>query len=181
MSDIGKKIRLRREDLNMSQEDLAKKLGYKSKSTINKIEMGINDISQKKILAFADALNTTPAYLMGWSEENAFEKYIESLGYEIIKDDPEHKPFILWNKEAILLEYNTLQDLQKKIDKYSNVEIQAELISLKQKQYEKDMELRQHFIQKHNSYLEVNAAHERTDIQVTDEMIQHDNDIMDNF
>lgn len=32
-----------------------------------------------------------------------------------------------------------------------------------------------------NSYLEVNAAHERTDINVTTEMIQHDNDIMDNF
>mgnify|MGYP003260510267 FL=1 len=32
-----------------------------------------------------------------------------------------------------------------------------------------------------NSYLEVNAAHERTDINVTTDMIQHDNDIMDNF
>ena len=32
-----------------------------------------------------------------------------------------------------------------------------------------------------NSYLEVNAAHERTDINVTADMIQHDNDIMDNF
>lgn len=31
------------------------------------------------------------------------------------------------------------------------------------------------------SYLEVNAAHERTDINVTADMIQHDNDIMDNF
>ncbi len=66
VNDIGKKIRLRREYLEMTQEDLAKKLGYKSKSTINKIEMGINDISQKKIIAFANALNTTPAYLMGW-------------------------------------------------------------------------------------------------------------------
>lgn len=31
------------------------------------------------------------------------------------------------------------------------------------------------------SYLEVNAAHKRTDINVTADMIQHDNDIMDNF
>lgn len=40
-------------------------MGYKSKSSINKIEMGINDIPQSKVLAFARALNTTTAYLMG--------------------------------------------------------------------------------------------------------------------
>ncbi len=35
----------------MSQEELATKLGYKSRSTINKIEMGKNDITQSKIIA----------------------------------------------------------------------------------------------------------------------------------
>lgn len=40
-------------------------MGYKSKSSINKIEMGINDIPQSKVLAFARALDTTTAYLMG--------------------------------------------------------------------------------------------------------------------
>lgn len=43
-------------------------MGYKSKSTINKIEMGINDIPQSKIVKFAEVLNTTPAYLMGWTD-----------------------------------------------------------------------------------------------------------------
>lgn len=50
----------------MSQEELAFKLGYKSRSSINKIELGKADISQSKIKAFADALDTTVAYLMGW-------------------------------------------------------------------------------------------------------------------
>lgn len=54
-----------REQLGYSQEQLAKMLGYKSRSTINKIELGINDISQSKIKAFANALNTTPAFLLG--------------------------------------------------------------------------------------------------------------------
>ena len=31
--------------------------------------MGINDITQSKIVAFAEALDTSPAYLMGWEEE----------------------------------------------------------------------------------------------------------------
>ena len=33
MPDIGKKIRFKREQLNMTQEELAKRLGYKSKTT----------------------------------------------------------------------------------------------------------------------------------------------------
>lgn len=65
MLDIYKRIRARREELGLSQEELASRMGYKSKSSINKIEMGINDIPQSKVLAFARALDTTTAYLMG--------------------------------------------------------------------------------------------------------------------
>ena len=36
--DIGERIKLRREELNLSQDELAKKVGYKSRSSINKIE-----------------------------------------------------------------------------------------------------------------------------------------------
>ncbi len=65
MENIYSRIRKRREELGLSQEELAKRMGYKSKSSINKIEMGINDIPQSKVVAFAQALNTTTAYLMG--------------------------------------------------------------------------------------------------------------------
>ena len=70
---IGSRIKERRELLNLSQEELALKLGYKSRSTINKIESGINDITQSKVVEFAKVLQTTPAYLMGW-EENEQKK-----------------------------------------------------------------------------------------------------------
>lgn len=66
---LSERIRERREQLNISQEELAQKLGYKSRSTITKIESGENDIPQSKIKAFADALETTPAYLMGIEEK----------------------------------------------------------------------------------------------------------------
>lgn len=71
------RIRLRREELNLSQEELAKRMGYKSRSTINKIELGINDVSQSKIIAFAKALNTTVGYLMGDEDDQIidYEKY----------------------------------------------------------------------------------------------------------
>lgn len=66
---IGQRVKIRREELGMSQEELAKKIGYKSKSSINKIELGFRVLTQSKIKAIADALDTTPSYIMGWDEE----------------------------------------------------------------------------------------------------------------
>jgi len=71
MLEIFKRIRARREELGISQEELAKRLGYKSRSSINKIEKGENDIPQSKIVAFAQALQTTPECLMGWAQPTA--------------------------------------------------------------------------------------------------------------
>lgn len=63
--EIGEKIKEKREKLNLSQEQLADKLGYKSKTSIHKVEQGMTDLPQSKIIEFAKALNTTPTYLMG--------------------------------------------------------------------------------------------------------------------
>lgn len=71
MLEIYKRIRARREELGISQEELAKRMGYKSRSSINKIEKGENDIPQSKIVAFAKALRTTPEALMGWEQSPA--------------------------------------------------------------------------------------------------------------
>lgn len=69
--DIGARIKRRREELNMSQAELARKVGYTSRSTITRIEREGNGISQDKIMAIAKALKTTPSYLMGWEDEEA--------------------------------------------------------------------------------------------------------------
>lgn len=68
MSTIGSRIRNRREELGLSQDELGKRLGYKSRSSINKIELDQRNLTQSKIKAIADALETTPAYIMGWDE-----------------------------------------------------------------------------------------------------------------
>ena len=65
MLEVYENIRARRIALKMTQQELAQKMGYKSTSTIAKIESGENDIPQAKISAFAKALDTTPAELMG--------------------------------------------------------------------------------------------------------------------
>lgn len=68
MSTIGSRIRNRREELGLSQDELGRRLGYKSRSSINKIELDQRNLTQSKIKAIADALETTPAYIMGWDE-----------------------------------------------------------------------------------------------------------------
>ena len=71
--DIGERIKRRREELDMSQAELARKVGYTSRSTITRIERDGNGISQDKIVAIAKALRTTPSYLMGWEDEEVAE------------------------------------------------------------------------------------------------------------
>ena len=74
--EIGQRIKTRREELNLTQEELAKMTGYKSRSSINKIELDGRGLPQSKILAFANALKTTPAYLLGWESEEKLESVL---------------------------------------------------------------------------------------------------------
>ena len=81
LKTIGERIKSRREELNLSQDELAKKLGYKSRSSINKIEMDSGNLTQSKIKAIADALETTPTYIMGWEDID------DSIDVEQLKND----------------------------------------------------------------------------------------------
>ena len=65
MSDLSTRVRLRREQLGLSQQELARRMGYRSRSSITKLEKGINDLPRAKLEELAAALSTTPAWLMG--------------------------------------------------------------------------------------------------------------------
>lgn len=65
---IGANIKRRRFELRMTQQELADAMGYRTRSTIAKIESGENDVSQKKLQAFAAVLDTTAeALISGYS------------------------------------------------------------------------------------------------------------------
>ena len=68
---MHERIKLLREEQRISRAELARLVGYTSRSSINKVEAGLVDLPQSKIAAFAKALNTTPRYLMGWEEQPA--------------------------------------------------------------------------------------------------------------
>ena len=75
MLELYANIKKLREARGMSQDELAKEVGFKSRSSINKIELGINDITQSKLVAIAKALHVTPADLLG---ENNMTDYTAS-------------------------------------------------------------------------------------------------------
>lgn len=68
--DMGQKIKHLRIQKGYTQEELGKILGVK-KAAIQKYENGtVKNIKRSKIQLLADALDTTPTYIMGWNEEN---------------------------------------------------------------------------------------------------------------
>lgn len=73
---FGERINKIRNEKGMTQDELARAVGYKSRSTIAKIESGERDVSQSMVIKFAKALNTTTAVLMG--NENDDNKAVQS-------------------------------------------------------------------------------------------------------
>jgi len=70
MVDVGRRIRQRRKQLGLSQDDLAQMLGYRGRTSINKIELGGSDLPIDKVPEIAKALNVSINYLL--SDEGDF-------------------------------------------------------------------------------------------------------------
>lgn len=68
----GERIKAQRKALGISKDELARKLGYQSRSSVNKIESGERDLPQSKIKAIADALCVSTSFIMGWEEKPAY-------------------------------------------------------------------------------------------------------------
>lgn len=82
---VGNRIKDLRLQRKMSQDELAKACGYGSRSTINKIELGINDVPQSKIKALADALHTTVGSILGIDDGTELPPYDNIYPIELKK------------------------------------------------------------------------------------------------
>ena len=87
---IGERIKEQRRRLQLSQRDLAERMGYKNHSVIARIEAGKVDIPQSRLDQFASVLGVSHAYLLGLISEEASVKN-DRLAELIIKmrKDPE--------------------------------------------------------------------------------------------
>lgn len=79
MSNLGDKIKEIRISQGLSQEDLAKELGYTSRSTIAKIEKGVNEISFDKLQLLLKKYDLEMNEL--------FDDFAHKVGGKIISND----------------------------------------------------------------------------------------------
>ena len=84
---IGDRIKHRRIELGMSQDELARRLGYRSRSSINKIEKDASGLPQTKIAAIASVLQTTPSFIMGWEEVQKKNNVTADIVIRLRSDD----------------------------------------------------------------------------------------------
>ncbi len=122
---IGDRIKQRRIELGMDADKLAEKTG-KSRATIYRYEKGdIENLPITVLKPIADALRTTPAYLMGWdeSEDQTVEYFsdtvikicneLEDAGYKL-GDAPNGYICVILNGKP------TLYDESELVAKYEN-------------------------------------------------------------
>ena len=99
--NIGKRIKQRRKEIGMSADKLGEMLG-KDRSTIYRYEKGdIENLPLDILQPIAQALNTTPQYLMGWQEDK--------------KNTPSAEPKLTEGEKKFLENYRKLSDEAKEV------------------------------------------------------------------
>ena len=79
---LGLRIKNKRIELGISQEELASRMGLKSKSTICKIERGEDNLTADSVKKYAKALGVSPDYLVGWEDSHG-NKTVSKLLIEV--------------------------------------------------------------------------------------------------
>lgn len=78
---LGERIKHKREELGLTQIELANRMGYKTRAAICNVEKGDDNLTTDRITKFAVALGVSESYLMGWEED-----YIEKVNTDTIVD-----------------------------------------------------------------------------------------------
>lgn len=66
---IGERVKFRRQQLGLTQEELAKRIGNSSRASICTVEKDREDLTTTRISKLAKALETNPSWLMGWTDD----------------------------------------------------------------------------------------------------------------
>lgn len=100
----GENLRRIRQAKGMSQEELAKALGYTNRSSINKIEIGRSNIPTDKIARMAEVLEVSPLELFEGGEPPIEEETIIPFDFNKLSED---------NQKRLLAYYQALIDSQE--------------------------------------------------------------------
>lgn len=126
MLKVANRIKNLRIQKGLSQDELALKMGYRTRSSINKIEKGLNIVPLKKLEKLAKILGTTTDYLINGNQSNnlldhfnAVSDYMDKYPYHLLYFPKEYKQE-LYNK---LKQLDTENWLPKDFSIYSSAEM----------------------------------------------------------
>lgn len=107
--DIGLKLKQRRQEMNVSVDELAQKLNV-SRTTIYRYEKGeISKMPTETLEKIARILNTTPAYFMGWSDKPEVKSNILSIYNQL--EQPRQEKVIDFAQEQLDEQNNNITSL----------------------------------------------------------------------
>lgn len=117
---IGERIKLRRKELGLTQTELAEKMGLTSKTTICKAETKDFNPTMDRVKEFAKALETTPSYLMGWTDLLETGKQLQDK----FREDPKGTvdTFFFNNNEQMISISENVNDALKLYELYKKAE-----------------------------------------------------------
>lgn len=179
MQDIMSRMKKRREELDMSYQTLSDRVGI-SKSTLQRYETGyIKNMPVDKLEDIAAALQVSPAYLMGWTDDPLdWERIGNEAGIHPPKDyEGSYEDYVKF-KINETPEFDSVTEFRPRLtsENLDHLNQYAQLTN-------QNMQLVNTYTEKllslQNMENELIAAHKRTDIDTTDEMKKHDDDIMD--
>ena len=108
---VGERIRMYRIRCGLSQGELAKRCGYTSRSTIAKIESGLNEFPQSMFKQLAEVLNVSPLDLLGYEDDTSLTSRIKAEQGQTVADafslflrlDDSDKMLIIGQMQGILM------------------------------------------------------------------------------
>ena len=128
---IGERIKARRKELKLSQRELSDRMGYSNHSTITRIEAGKVDLPQSRIAQFAQVLDVSVGYLMGWKQEPEELADVAAqvlLNPELLGMVEQYLKLSDSDQYAVRLMVSSLDEKQKKTD--ASVSLEVEKVSL---------------------------------------------------
>lgn len=110
MPELYENIKMYRKKNKMTQDELAKRMGYTDRSSIAKIENGSVDLPISKIVQFAEVFDVDPGELMGWTDISEYEKKDNDIIADVVARMSSDRIFFDFVKSVYRLTTNRIKD-----------------------------------------------------------------------
>jgi len=122
---FGGRVKEARRSIGMSQDELAQKLGYESKSSISMIECGKQDLPLSKIYEVAEALGVSVSFLVD-GDANRFPPLFKTVPGDLVVKSSDQA--LVEHYMRLLLYADKFEDINDRLEKVEESIRKPELV-----------------------------------------------------